>query len=180
MLCSSSDVAWLRQRLLIVVMSPEDGTQAAADQPSSRMTSAARRCVAFSISPNRSSNFDMMPSGGPPSMISRRSTGIPTDISCANDSGLDNATYVASQRNSAEKKRGNFQWKISPGVAVTPCSVFSVLAFLIVIGSWRLWTFRSYRALEAASTTSTTKLPRDSCDSTAIHPARKSQQGRSR
>ena len=80
MLCSSSDVAWLRQRLLIVVMSPEDGTQAAADQPSSRMTSAARRCVAFSISPNRSSNFDMMPSGGPPSMISRRSTGIPTDI----------------------------------------------------------------------------------------------------
>ena len=25
MLCSRSDVAWLRQRLLVVVMSPEDG-----------------------------------------------------------------------------------------------------------------------------------------------------------
>ena len=113
-------------------------------------------------------------------MILRRSLGIPTDISCANDSGLDNATYVASQRNSALKKRGNFQWKMSPGVAVTPCSVYSVLAFLIVIGSWRLWTFRSYRAPEAMSSTGTMKLPRDSCGSTAMHPARKSQQVQSR
>ena len=84
--------------------------QIAVDQPSSRIASAARRCVAFSMSLNKSSNFDMMPSGGPPSMISRRSRGIPTDISCANDSGLDSATYVASQRNSACSQWAIHSW----------------------------------------------------------------------
>lgn len=35
-----------------------------------------------------------MPSGGPPSMIPRNSMGIPTDMSCCSDGGLESATYV--------------------------------------------------------------------------------------
>ena len=139
------------------------------------MTSAARKCVAPSISWNMSANFEMIPCGGPPSIISLSSGGIPMDISCARDGGLDKATYVASQRNSAEKKRGNFQWKMRPGSAVTPCRVLSVLAVLIVIGTCRLVIRRVNIAFEVGSCISTLKLRRESCGFTAIHPPRKSQ-----
>ena len=50
-------------------------------------------------------------------MIFRKSSGSPTDISCAREGALDKATYVASHRSSCEKKRGNFQWKMRPGFA---------------------------------------------------------------
>ena len=50
-------------------------------------------------------------------MIFRKSSGSPTDISCATEGALDKATYVASHRSSCEKKRGNFQWKMRPGFA---------------------------------------------------------------
>ena len=114
------------------------GAHASSCQPSSCITAAARRCVATSSSWKMLLNLVRMPSGGPPSMRSRRSAGIPTEISWASDGGLDKATYVASHRSSGEKKRGNFQWKMRPGVAVTPCKVCSVLAVLMVVGSWRL------------------------------------------
>ena len=78
--------------------------------------------------------------GGPPSMILRSSSGSPTDISCAREGGLDNDMHVANHRNSSEKQRGNFQWKMSPGLAVTPCSVLSVLAVLTVNGICLLLT----------------------------------------
>ena len=86
-------------------------------------------------------NLDKIPSGGPASIMFRNSSGSPTDMNCARDGGRDKVTYVASHRSSPEKKRGNFQWKIKPGSAVTPCSVWIVLAVLIVIGSCRLWTW---------------------------------------
>ena len=111
-----------------------------ASHPNSRMTSAARICVASSFSLNMSQYLERMPSGGPPSIMSRKFAGSPTDINCAREGGLDKATYVASHRSSAEKKRGNFQWKMRPGFAVTPCNVLIVLAVRIVIGSCRLWT----------------------------------------
>ena len=63
---------------------------------------------------------------------------VNNDKNCARDGGRDKVTYVASHRSSSEKKRGNFQWKIKPGSTVTPCSVWIVLAVLIVIGSCRL------------------------------------------
>ena len=50
-------------------------------------------------------------------MIFRKSSGSPTDISCAREGALDKATYAASHRSSCEKKRGNFQWKMRPGFA---------------------------------------------------------------
>ena len=50
-------------------------------------------------------------------MIFRKSSGSPTDISCAREGALDKATYVASHRSSCEKKRGNFPWKMRPGFA---------------------------------------------------------------
>ena len=139
------------------------------------MTSAALICVAFSFSSNMSLNLDKMPSGGPASIIFRNSSGSPTDINCARDGGRDKATYVASHRSSSEKKRGNFQWKIKPGSAVTPCSVWIVLAVLIVIGSCRLCTWIVYAHFPFGSCTSTGKLRRESGGSTAIHPARMSQ-----
>eukprot|EP00969_Alexandrium_andersonii_P342581 15143411-Alexandrium_andersonii.AAC.1 len=58
----------------------------------------------------------------------RRLGGRPSEMSCASDGGRDRATYVANQRSSSEKKRGNRQWKIKPGCAVVPCSVWRVLA----------------------------------------------------
>ena len=139
------------------------------------MTSAAFKRVASSFSLNMSLNLDRMPSGGPPSIMFRNSSGSPTDISCAREGGLDKATYVASHRSSSEKKRGNFQWKIKPGSVVTPCSVWIVLAVLIVMGSCRLCTWIVYAQFPLGSCTSTGKLRRESCGSTAIHPARKSQ-----
>ena len=86
-------------------------------------------------------NLDKIPSGGPASIMSRNSSGSPTDMNCAREGGRDKVTYVASHRSSSEKKRGNFQWKIKPGSVVTPCSVLIVLAVLIVIGCCRLWTW---------------------------------------
>ena len=65
-----------------------------ASQPNSRITSAARRCVASSFSLNMSQNLERMPSGGPPSIMLRSSSGRPIDISCAREGGLDKATYV--------------------------------------------------------------------------------------
>ena len=149
---------------------------AAAFQPNSCMTSAARKCVASSSSWNMSLNLVRMPSGGPLSMISRRLPSGPMEISCAKDSGLDRATYVASQRSSADINRGNFQWKMRPGDAVTPWRVWRVLAVLMVIGSWRLWTLSlNWNAGSSGSGTSTIKLRGPSCGSIATHPARKSQ-----
>ena len=96
----------------------------------------------------------------------------PIEISCSKEGGRDNTTYVASQRSSAEKKRGKRQWKIKPGSAVTPCSVCKVLAVLIVKGSCRRLTRSSYmRSLPGVgSVTSTVKLPRVSSGSTAMSP----------
>ena len=62
--------------------------------PNSRITSAARICVASSFSLNMSQNLERIPSGGPPSMMLRSSSGRPIDISCAREGGLDKATYV--------------------------------------------------------------------------------------
>ena len=120
-------------------------------------------------------NLDKIPSGGPASIMFRNSSGNPTDINCARDGGLDKVTYVASHRSSSEKKRGNFQWKINPGSVVTPCSVLMVLAVLIVMGSCFLLTWSVYTQSAPGSCTSTAKLLRESCGSTAMHPARKSQ-----
>ena len=81
-----------------------------ASQPNSRITSAARRCVASSFSLNMSQNLERMPSGGPPSIILRSSSGRPIDISCAREGGLDKATYIhirfdlRRQRKHAKKK----------------------------------------------------------------------------
>ena len=65
-----------------------------ASQPNSRITSAARRCVASDFSLNMSQNLERMPSGGPPSIMLRSSSGRPIDISCAREGGLDKATYI--------------------------------------------------------------------------------------
>ena len=65
-----------------------------ASHPNSRITSAARICVASSFSLNMSQNLERIPSGGPPSIILRSSSGRPIDISCAREGGLDNATCV--------------------------------------------------------------------------------------
>ena len=65
-----------------------------ASQPNSRITSAARRCVASSFSLNMSQNLERMPSGGPPSIMLRSSSGRPIDINCAREGGLDKATYI--------------------------------------------------------------------------------------
>ena len=67
-------------------------------------------------------------------------SGISIDMSCFKEGGLDNATYVANQRSSSEKNRGYFQWKMSPGLAVVPCSVWMVLAVRTVTGSCNLLT----------------------------------------
>ena len=81
-----------------------------ASQPNSRITSAARRCVASSFSLNMSQNLERMPSGGPPSIMLRSSSGRPIDISCAREGGLDKATYIyirfdlRRQRKHAKKK----------------------------------------------------------------------------
>ena len=81
-----------------------------ASQPNSRITSAARRCVASSFSLNMSQNLERMPSGGPPSIMLRSSSGRPIDISCAREGGLDKATYIhirfdlRRQRKHAQKK----------------------------------------------------------------------------
>ena len=82
-----------------------------ASQPNSRITSAARRCVASSFSLNMSQNLERIPSGGPPSIILRSSSGRPIDISCAREGGLDKATYIhvrfdlRRQRRHAKKRR---------------------------------------------------------------------------
>ena len=39
----------------------------------------------------------------------QREPGMPMEISCLKDGGRESATYVASQRSSSEKKRGNRQ-----------------------------------------------------------------------
>ena len=65
-----------------------------ASHPNSRITSAARICVASSFSLNMSQNLERIPSGGPPSIILRSSSGRPIDISCAREGGLDKATCV--------------------------------------------------------------------------------------
>ena len=62
--------------------------------PNSRITSAARICVASSFSLNMSQNLERIPSGGPPSIMLRSSSGRPIDISCAREGGLDKATCV--------------------------------------------------------------------------------------
>ena len=120
-------------------------------------------------------NLDKIPSGGPASIMFRNSSGSPTDMNCARDGGRDKVTYVASHRSSSEKKRGNFQWKIKPGSVVTPCSVLMVLAVLIVMGNCFLLTWSVYTQSAPGSCTSTAKLLRESCGSTAMQPARKSQ-----
>ena len=65
-----------------------------ASHSNSRITSAARICVASSFSLNMSQNLERMPSGGPPSIMLRSSSGRPIDISCAREGGLDKATYI--------------------------------------------------------------------------------------
>ena len=81
-----------------------------ASQPNSRITSAARICVASSFSLNMSQNLERMPSGGPPSIMLRSSSGRPIDINCAREGGLDKATYIhirfdlRRQRKHAKKK----------------------------------------------------------------------------
>ena len=73
-------------------------------------------------------------------MLLLRLAGRPTETSCDKDGGRERATHVASQRSSSEKKRGNRPGKIRPGSAVLPCSVWRVLAALMVMGSWRRCT----------------------------------------
>ena len=109
-------------------------------QPSFFSTSSALRCVNSSFSSNISLKRVRMPAGGPPSMIFFSPSGISIDMSCSREGGLDNAMYVANQRSSSEKNRGYFQWKLSPGLAVVPCSVWMVLAVRTVTGSCNLLT----------------------------------------
>lgn len=120
-----------------------------------------------------------MPFGGPPSIIARNSVGTPTDMSCCNDGGLDSATYVASHRNSSEKKRGNFQWKIMPGAVVVPCNVWIVLAVLMVAGSCSLLTRSEYTWSEPGSCTSTRNDRCERCAWIAIQPHLKSHRSHS-
>ena len=82
--------------------------------------------------------LDRLPPGGPPAIMFRNSSGSPTTISYARERGLDKATYVASHRNSSEKKCGDVQVDIKPSYVATPCSVLVVIAVAIVIGSCRL------------------------------------------
>ena len=60
-----------------------------------------------------------------------------------------------------------------------PCSVWRVLAALIVMGSWRRCTRSSYtQSLPGlGSATSTWKLPRDSCGCTATQPGLNAHRG---
>ena len=74
-------------------------------------------------------------------MMPRRESGMPMEISCLKDGGRESATYVANQRSSSEKKRGNRQWNMRPGSAVTPCSVW--------MGAGRFDGHRNLAALQA-------------------------------
>ena len=78
-------------------------------QPRCACSSDARRRVFSLTSSNIAANLERMPSGGPPSMISRRELGTPMEISCLKEGSCESVTYVANQRSSSERKRGNRQ-----------------------------------------------------------------------
>ena len=67
------------------------GSRAYAHPRRASSSDAARR-VAFSMSSNIAPNLERTPSGGPSSMMSRRETGMPMEISCFKDGGRESAT----------------------------------------------------------------------------------------
>ena len=75
----------------------------------------------------------------------------PTDRHWAKDRGLDNATYTANHRISLLIRRGKIQWKIKPGSVVVPCSVWRVLAVVMVSGICLRCTFKCHSLIAVSS-----------------------------
>jgi len=115
-------------------------------QPSSAIAASARARVSCSLSPNNSRKRAGRPSGGPFSMISRMLWFKPMDRSWLRLGTRESATYTTNHLMSLLMRLGNRQWKMRPGSAVAPCSVYSDDASKDVSGTWRRMTLSGYEA----------------------------------